>query len=351
MSFGRIAANRGHDVLLLTPRGVSTHLPGLLGIRVREALSEADVAKETHPARIAAANLREAKRFAAGADVLYLKNEPHELAAARILRGRRAKLVVGLHSATEGRPGISGHLRASAYQSRLYRLLAKQAEAFHALRPHQIQFLVHHLGIPPSKIWLIPNGIDLQRFVPSPPRVRDRTFRILFTGRLDQQKGTDIFIKSLDMIRLQNPTISVTMAGEGPLRNMVESVAAKMPGMTFVGYEPDPAHLYASHDLLVAPSRWEVLPLVPCEALASGLPIVLSDIPANHFFRETAATAFCQSENVDSLASAICERLDLKLNDPDAYQHLRDSARRFAEERLDQRVTLISLIANLEKLA
>jgi glycosyltransferase involved in cell wall biosynthesis len=351
MSFGSIAARRGHDVLLLTPTpATSTRLPGLFGIRVREALSEADVVREVHPARMTVATLREAKRLAAGADVLYLKNEPHELATGCFLRGRRAKLVVGLHSATEGRPGVSGRLRARAYRSRPYRLLARQVEAFHTLRPHQTQFLVHHLSVSPSRIWLIPNGIDLQRFVPTPAHPPDRTFRILFAGRLDQQKGTDIFLESLESARLQKPAISVTVAGEGPLRKSVESVAARMPNVTFVGYEPDPSHLYASHDLLVAPSRWEVLPLVPCEALACGLPLVLSDIPANRFFREATATAFCQVEDTESLAAAVRERIDLKLHHPDAYQDLRNAARRFAEDRLDQRVTFASLIESLENI-
>jgi glycosyltransferase involved in cell wall biosynthesis len=353
MSLGKHAAHRGHDVLLLSPpRAMSTRLPRLYGIRVKEALSEGEVVNETHPARVSVASLREAKRLAGAADVLYLKNEPHELAAACFLRGRRAKLVVGLHSATEGRPGTGGRFRASAYRSRPYRMLARQVEAFHILQSRQTRFLAHDLGVSPSKIWLIPNGIDLQRFVPPPAGLPDRTFRLLFVGRLDKQKGMDIFLKSLDIVRSQNVTINVTIAGEGPLRSIVESVAARMPDVTFVGYEPDPALLYGSHDLLVAPSRWETSHLVPCEALASGLPVALSDIPVHRLlFAGTIATTFCEVEDAESLAEAIRERIDLKLHHPDTYQDLRNSARRFAEERFDQRVTSTALIAKLESLA
>jgi len=352
MSFGRMAAHRGHDVLLITPAaGALAHLARLSGMSVTQGLSSVDVEREASPGRVSGVGLREAKSFAAGADVLYVKNEPHELALARFLLGHRAKLVVGLHSATEGRPGIGGRLRARAYRSRAYRLLAHQVSAFHALQPQQIGFLVHHLRVARSKIWLIPNGIDLQRFVPPTVRLRDRAFRILFAGRLDPQKGTDIFLKSLDSIRHNGGSVDVTVAGEGPLRSLVESVASRMPNVTFVGYHADPSQLYASHDLLVAPSRWEVFPLVPCEAMACGLPVVLSDIPANRPFRGTDATALCQVESPESVAAAIDERIDLSRHHPDAYEELRNSARRFAEQHLDQRATLTTLIANLESIA
>jgi len=352
MSFGRSATLRGHDVVLLTPRTATTHLLRPFGVHVRELLSKADVVQQTYPARIPVASLREVKKFAAGADVLYVKNEPHELATACFLRGRRAKLVVGLHSATEGRPGVGGRLRASAYRSRAYRLLARQVDAFHTLQSYQTRFLVHHLSVSPSKIWLIPNGIDLQRFVPPRARLPDRTFRILFAGRLDKQKGTDIFLESLDILRLHDASISITIAGEGPLRSIVESVAAKMLNVTFVGYEPDLALLYASHDLLVAPSRSESSHLVPCEALACGVPVVLSDIPAHRLlFAGTTATALCEVEDAESLAAAVRDRIDLKLHSPHAYQDLRNSARRFAEGHFDERVTFTSLIASLEEIA
>jgi glycosyltransferase involved in cell wall biosynthesis len=125
-----------------------------------------------------------------------------------------------------------------------------------------------------------------------------------------------------------------------------------MSNITFDGYEPDLALVYANHDLLVAPSRWETSHLVPCEALACGVPLVLSDIPVHRLlFAGTAATALCEVENAESLAAAVRERMDLKLHHPDAYQDLRNSARRFAEGHFDQRVTFTSLIESLEKIA
>lgn len=347
--FGRIAALRGHQVLLLTPRrDTGVRLGRWMGVRVKDVLSDDDVAKGAYPARVKAATLHDARALAADADFLYLKNEPQELALAWLLRGRRVKLVVGLHSATEGRPGVGGRMRASIYRSFAYKHLARQAAAFHALQPYQSQFLERELGISPSRIWVVPNGIDLERFVPPSARHRDGTFRILLAGRLDPQKGTDIFLRSLDRIRVRNPSIAVTVAGDGPLKPMVESAVARVSDMSLLGYVSDPAGLYASHDLLVAPSRWEVFPLVPCEALACGLPVVLSDIPANRVFQDTDATALCRTDDAEDLAATIINRFHLWLNDPEAYDALRHSARQFAEERLDQRVTFASLIANLE---
>ena len=102
-------------------------------------------------------------------------------------------------------------------------------------------------------------------------------------GRLDWQKGYDIFLKLLPKLSKNIPkdeTWGVVILGEGYQRNLLEKFAGKAPGnikVTLPGYRKDASDCISAFDLFVMPSRYEGFGLTLIEAVSQGVPIVASN--------------------------------------------------------------------------
>jgi glycosyltransferase involved in cell wall biosynthesis len=130
-------------------------------------------------------------------------------------------------------------------------------------------------------------GADRERVVVAPitPLVdeapaRDRppmdgTTRYLFVGRLIERKGLDVLLDAFG--RLDGGELRI--AGDGPLRPIVEAAAASDPRIRPIGHLAGEAlvRAYREADVLVVPSLYEPWGLVVHEGLAYGLPVIASD--------------------------------------------------------------------------
>lgn len=128
---------------------------------------------------------------------------------------------------------------------------------------------------------VIPDGIDLDRFPPKAYPCRERV-QILGVGRLVPRKGFDVLIRAVAMLPSLLP-FEVVLVGDGPERETLESLARSLgvaERVQFVGsvpYNALPAR-YAEADIYVLSSHAEGMPLVVLEAMATGLPIVATDV-------------------------------------------------------------------------
>ncbi len=143
-----------------------------------------------------------------------------------------------------------------------------------------------------AKVQLVPYGLPLDRFLVTPSanelaHVRARSAidvsslpKLLFVGRLRYYKGLDVLINALPDI-----TAQALIVGIGPMMNEWQTLAkAKNVAdkMVWLGEVPDadlPA-LYRSADLFVLPATHpsEAFGLVQIEAMASGLPVVCTEL-------------------------------------------------------------------------
>lgn len=97
------------------------------------------------------------------------------------------------------------------------------ADAVVAVSEFTRSALVHLMGVPPEKIVLIPNGVDLERFSPGPRNVEllrrfgigDDEPVILTVGRLVPRKGMDMLLRALPSIRAAVPNVRYLIVGEG----------------------------------------------------------------------------------------------------------------------------------------
>ena len=134
---------------------------------------------------------------------------------------------------------------------------------------------------------VIPNGIDLGVYKPGLPPIRhlrDDNVNILFVGRLEKRKGLGDLLRAYRSIVERVPKSRLIIVGDGPLRGKVESFIARhrLPNVVMAGYVPDSVkpRYYGSADIFCAPATGaESFGIVLLEALASGLPVVATEVP------------------------------------------------------------------------
>ena len=135
---------------------------------------------------------------------------------------------------------------------------------------------------------IIPNGVDTDRFSPdvSPlERFDDGAFNVLYVGRLDPRKGLFVLLRSFGRLwKSEGERARLIIVGDGPLRGrLVKSTPRELRGaVRFEGVVPFDLlpRYYASSRVLCSPAtRGESFGIVLLEAMASGVPVVASDIP------------------------------------------------------------------------
>jgi glycosyltransferase involved in cell wall biosynthesis len=144
----------------------------------------------------------------------------------------------------------------------------------------------------------IPTWVDSTVFMPSPSDSSRTLTRaalrrqigispdaplLVFVGRLDQQKDPLLLIESLKLSVAAVPNLHLAIVGDGVLRSRVEEVV-RVHGLTaqvhFLGVRPplEIAEILRAADLYVLCSAYEGMPIALLEALATGLPVVCTDV-------------------------------------------------------------------------
>ncbi len=142
---------------------------------------------------------------------------------------------------------------------------------------------VRRRGFASEKLQVIPNGVDLARYKDARPADLSRLGvpkdkqALLYIGRLDLQKGLDRFFAEVPRLLRDLPSHDLVLAGTGPLEaslRQATSAGGTADRVHFLGYRDDVPELLKASALLVLPSRWEGMPNVVLEAMATGKPVV-----------------------------------------------------------------------------
>jgi len=132
-------------------------------------------------------------------------------------------------------------------------------------------------------------GVDIADFKPSENKFKirqdygyaDDDFIILYTAEFIPRKNHKFLIESLPSLKKTIPNLKIILPGKGELFDDMVNLAKKLRVhdiINFCGYRKDINKLCRLSDLYVATSRQEGLPIGVVEALAAGLPVVVSDI-------------------------------------------------------------------------
>ena len=140
---------------------------------------------------------------------------------------------------------------------------------------------------PDYPLRVIPNGVDLKTFQAglAPIRhLRDERVNVVFVGRLEKRKGLGDLLRGYEFLRARFENCRLIIVGDGPLRSQVEAFVSKhrLSDVVLAGYVPDSVlpRYYASADIFCAPATGaESFGIVLLEAMASGKPIVATEVP------------------------------------------------------------------------
>ncbi len=167
----------------------------------------------------------------------------------------------------------------------------------------------------PGNYRIIPNGVDTERFRPdlSPiAEYREPGWKnILFVGRFDPRKGLRYLLKAMPKIVKEEPKTRLLVVGSGPLLSYYKSFVKEeiRDRVIFVGTVP-PEELpryYRTADVFVSPATGrESFGIVLVEAMASGVPIVASDIRGYRQVLEDGREGlFAKPEDPDDIAEKV----------------------------------------------
>lgn len=144
-------------------------------------------------------------------------------------------------------------------------------------------------GLRKDKVTVIYNGIDTDRLLNKDSNVIRSEFNISSDvpvtgtiGRLTFQKGQKYLIEAVSIIKEKFPKIMLLIVGDGPMKDELQNYAKALglnEHVIFTGSRRDIPALLAAMDIFVLPSLWEGLPNALLEAMASGKPIIATDIP------------------------------------------------------------------------
>ncbi|MCE9607383.1 MAG: glycosyltransferase [Planctomycetia bacterium] len=213
--------------------------------------------------------------------------------------------------------------------------------------PHG-EYLAQHEGCPKKKVFVIPNGVDVDRFRPLEPSAELRAELGLAAGAptaaivaaLRPEKNHELFLRAAAFVHARIPKAQFLVIGDGAARPTLERMASDFgigSAVRFLGTRRDIPELLAHTNLLVLSSHMEANPVSIMEGLACGKPVVatrVGSIPET--VHEGVSGYLVEPGNVEEMGS----RIEQLFRDPELCRRLGEAGRKHIQANwsLDQMV-------------
>ena len=260
----------------------------------------------------------------------------HQLHSPTLLGvlGRRLLLKPLVTKVTSsGEMGEGSEIRRLPFTGVRLRAL-REVDRMLVLTPHMADE-VEALGVSPRRIRIIPNSVEIPEKPTPHPRSEDdpgAPFRLLFVGRLSTEKRLQDLLTAGEKLAEEGWTLEIELVGgpdpdrdaEPELQKQVSEMTERLTGkrsgspadpasvdvtVHFRGHRSDVDAFYRAADAFVLPSSTEGLSNSLLEAMAHGLPCVVSDIPQNRFAVGEAGLLFLIG-SPEKLAAAVGSLLE-----------------------------------------
>lgn len=227
----------------------------------------------------------------------------------------------------------------------LERLFASLAHTINVSEDEAL-FARQRLRVRPSRQSVIPNAVDTNVFKPAATdeKLQWRSAKGLpldsvvvgTLGRLSYQKDPLTLYRAFELFARHRPDVYLAHLGTGELARDCEEWIEQSDlssRILRIEYSPEPSEFYRALDAFVLSSRYEGLSFAALEALATNLPLVLTDVPGNRdFFKLGLSHVWtAPAENPAGLAQAIGECVD-SLGSGAPCNHRQIAVERFSED-------------------
>lgn len=186
---------------------------------------------------------------------------------------------------------VEGYPRAATRREQAYRAIAipyirwasKRVAAFRVVNSVEVPELLRRLGVPESKILVLPSlYLDFDLFRPIPDVARQ--YDAVFVGRLVPNKGLFTILDAVAQVKSTHPHVRVGIFGRGRLQSALERGIRErgLQGNVTLLTQPVPpeqiARFYNSAGMLICASTAEGGPRVTVEAMACGVPVISTPV-------------------------------------------------------------------------
>jgi glycosyltransferase involved in cell wall biosynthesis len=238
------------------------------------------------------------------------------------------------------------HLQVSLRKS-IEQTVLKKADQLVVLSEFTREKLERTYGMAPSKVRVIPGGVDIERFRPSTDKARIRAhlglpankFILLTVRNLVPRMGLENLILAFKGILNDHSDLLMVIGGKGPLGPSLKEQVEKLrmdDYVRFVGFIPEeelPIY-YQMADLFILPTtELEGFGLVTVEAIASGLPVLATPVGGTREILTKLGSDYLFDDSTpQSIANGILKALHGWATNQGAYKDVSETCRKVAEE-------------------
>ena len=207
-------------------------------------------------------------------------------------------------------------------------------------------------GMDPGRIAVFPWGIDLKQFSPKPPTVKRRRATVLFCNRSwEPRYGVDVLAQAFVKVAQQREDVSLLLLGGGSQAQAIRQILMSggvIERVHFGGQisQTDLPRWVHMADIYISPSHVDGSSVSLMEALACGLPALVSDIPAN---KEWVSEGINGWLFPDGNAEALAEKILAAIAQRKKFAQIGRAARLRAEERADWKKNFEVLLKAYER--
>ncbi len=207
-------------------------------------------------------------------------------------------------------------------------------------------------GMAPERTVIFPWGVDIEHFTPK--TFKPSTFQpfTIFCNRAwESMYGVDVLAKAFVKVAAANPDVNLILLGGGSQGAKIRQILMNGGAMDRVHFggqvsQADLPRWYHMADLYISPSHVDGSSVSLMEALASGLPCLVSDIPGNKEWIEEGVNGWLfRDGNVDDLT----EKVLYAIQNRQRFEKIGDAARKTAEQKADWKKNFGKLLEAYDK--
>lgn len=275
------------------------------------------------------------------ADILHSYNLPTlEYQVCGLLAGIPKRI-----HAEHGRDIYDPEGKNKKYQ-RLRQLISPFLDKFVCVSEDLYLWLKNTVNIAPSKCTLIYNGVDTEKYqIPAHKSILDSSQQDKFVfgcvGRLQAIKDHKLLLNAFSKACSQDQTFAqstqLSLIGDGPLRAELEQEVHKLNTKAHIwlaGSRQDMPNVYHSFDIFVMSSLGEGIPMTMLEAMATGLPVISTNVGGISEIVSEQTALLVPPAQVDLLAKAMLTIFHQA--NTNSFQQMKKTARKRVVENFSE---------------